>query len=170
MQALHLITIGKLKGNFHYLQPGIDDYIKRLKPWLPVSIIEIPDEPITATRSREQVLAKETARLLSYVNKAPYVVSLSENGEQYGSERFSAEWFRRINGTNPPNGGISTPGSGPMIVIVGGPLGLSEEILQRSDWVISLSAMTFPHPLVRLVFLEQLYRAYKIHRNEPYHK
>ncbi len=106
---------------------------------------------------------------MPYIQKATLAIALSERGEQLTSEQFSKAFFDRL-GANPSNGGMTTPVSGPIIFIVGGPLGLSSSVLEQCHWTVSLSRMTFPHPLVRLILLEQLYRAFKIRRNEPYHK
>ena len=171
---IQFITVGKLKGGFKYIQPGIDDYLKRLRSYCKVEIIEVPDETITSTRPPEQVMAKEAERLQPYIDRAAVVVALSERGKAIDSEAFSRMLFDRLNlsgkSTNPSNGGRLNPGSESMIFLVGGALGLAPSILNQADWILSLSPLTFPHPLVRLIFLEQLYRAFKIIRNEPYHK
>ncbi len=170
---IQIVAVGKLKGGFSYLQAGMDDYIKRMKPYAKVSIVEVPDEPILPSVTPEQVMAREGERLLPYVRRAAYAIALSERGETYSSEQFSAAFFDRLQNhsrANPPNGGIANPEAAPIIFIVGGPLGLTPGILEQCQWTVSLSRMTFPHPLVRLILLEQLYRAFRIQRGEPYHK
>ena len=146
--------------------------MKRLRPYAKVEIVEVADEAITATRTAEQVMAGEGERLLAHIKRASYAIALSERGDHLSSERFAEQLFRKIgaSGANPPNEGISSIGSGPILFIVGGPLGLSPEVIKECQWVLALSPMTFPHPMVRLIVLEQLYRAFKIHRGEPYHK
>lgn len=166
---IQIIAVGKLKSGFNYLNPGIEDYLKRLKPFAKVSIVEVPDEPILPAVTAEQVMEKEGQRILPYIERSSYAIALSERGEALSSEKFARALFERTGG-NPPNGGHTIGDSRPIIVIVGGPLGLSSAVLEKCQWILSLSAMTFPHPMVRLILLEQLYRAFKIQRNEPYHK
>lgn len=166
---IHIIAVGRLKGGFSYLNAGIEDYIQRMKPYAAVKIVEVPDEPITPSRTPEQVMQREGERLLSYVRRASLAVALSERGERMDSEKFAGALFERL-GANPTNGGISPGDGGPIIFLVGGPLGLSQTVVRECQWVLSLSPMTFPHPMVRLILVEQLYRAFRIHRGEPYHK
>lgn len=166
---IQIIAVGKIKSGFAYLQPGVDDYLKRLRPYARVSIIEVPDEPIRPSVTGMQVMEKEGQRILSYMARASYAIALSERGDQLTSEQFAKAWLDRV-GANTPNGGIPPGDAGPIIFIVGGPLGLHPEVIRQCQWTVSLSKMTFPHPLVRLILLEQLYRAFKIHRGEPYHK
>lgn len=169
MLRIQLIAVGRMKDGFSWLQPGIDEYVKRLKPYAAVTMLEIPDEPIRPSRTVEQVLAGEAQRILPHIRQSSYAIALWERGEALSSERFSAAFFDRL-GADPPNGGMSVAGSGTIIFIVGGPLGLHPMVMERCHWTISLSPMTFPHPMVRLVLLEQLYRCFKIRRGEPYHK
>ncbi len=166
---IQIIVVGRMKGGFSYLQPGIDDYLKRLKAYANVSIVEVGDEAILPSRTDAQIMEKEGQRIQPYLEKAAYAIALSERGDQLTSEKFSAAFFERL-GANPTNGGIPTNDTRPIIFIVGGPLGLHQTILNECDWTVSLSKMTFPHPMVRLILLEQLYRAFKIRRGEPYHK
>jgi 23S rRNA (pseudouridine1915-N3)-methyltransferase len=170
---IQIIAVGKLKGGFSYLQAGIDDYLKRMRPYAKVSVVEVPDESITPSLTPEQVMEREGTRILPYIQRASYAIALSERGDQLTSEQFSAALFERLENqtrANPSNGGASSMDSGPIIFIVGGPLGLSPGVLGECHWTVSLSRLTFPHPLVRLILLEQLYRAFKIRRGEPYHK
>lgn len=166
---IQVLAVGKLKGGFAYLQPGIDDYIKRLKPYATVSLVEVPDEPIRPSVTEQQVMAREGQRLLPYIARAAYAMALSERGEQLSSQQFAAAWLDRVM-ANTPNGGTPNREGGPIIMIIGGPLGLHREVIQACHWTVSLSRMTFPHPMVRLILLEQVYRAFKIQRGEPYHK
>jgi 23S rRNA (pseudouridine1915-N3)-methyltransferase len=166
---IQMIVVGRMKGGFSYLQAGLDDYLKRLKPYASVSMVEVPDEAILPSRTDEQVMEGEARRIRPYLSKAAYSIALSERGDALTSEKFSTVFFERL-GANPSNGGIPGNDSRPIIFIVGGPLGLHPTILNECDWTVSLSKMTFPHPMVRLILLEQLYRAFKIRRGEPYHK
>lgn len=181
---IQLIAVGRLKGNFAYLNTGIEEYLKRIRAYAKISLIEVPDETVSPSKTTAQIMAREAERLFPYIEKASYTIALSEHGKLYDSQSFSEAFFQRnpflqgqsfatervSSGTNTTNGGTGAGSGRPMIILVGGALGLSESIIHRADWVVSLSPMTFPHPLVRLIFLEQLYRAFKIHRKEPYHK
>lgn len=166
---IQIVCVGKLKGGFSYLTPGIEEYLKRLRPYVRVEIVEVADEPITATKTREQVLEKEAQRLLPFIERAGLAVALTEWGERLTSEQFAVLLGDCLNG-NPSSGGTAIHPGAPMILIVGGALGLSQSVLDRCSWKLSLSPMTFPHPMVRLIVAEQLYRAVKIQRGEPYHK
>lgn len=166
---IQIIVVGRMKGGFSYLQTGVDDYLKRMRAYGSVSMVEVPDEPILPSKTPEQIMEKEAQRLLPYIQKSAYAVALSERGEAYNSEKFAAVLFDRL-GANPSNGGMPLRDSGPIIFIVGGALGLHPAVINACQWTVSLSQMTFPHPMVRLILLEQLYRAFKIQRNEPYHK
>lgn len=166
-----LVAVGKLKKDMAYLQTGIDEYLKRLGPYAKLEIVEVADETITPTKTRDQVIDAEGHRLATWMDRASYTIVLSERGQSYSSEQFAAELDRRmISVGNTLNGGMPPTGSKPMIIIIGGALGVSQSVIQRADWVVSLSPMTFTHQMVRLIVLEQLYRAIKIQQNEPYHK
>lgn len=166
---IQIIAVGRMKSGFSYLTPGIDDYLKRIKAYASVSVVEVPDEPILPSKTADQIMEKEAQRILPYVAKSSYAIALSERGDALTSEKFSTALFDKL-GADPSNGGIPSTDSGPIIFIVGGPLGLHPEVLNKCQWTVSLSKMTFPHPMVRLILLEQLYRAFKIRRGEPYHK
>lgn len=174
--SIVIIAVGKLKGANKYLQTGIDEYIKRMSAYRPVSLVEVSEETISATRTDEQIKESEGERILAQIAKyakdsACQVVALSENGKEYGSSELSERLFGvPLGHTNQPNGGTPWAVSNPIIFIIGGPLGLSQTVLAQCHTVLSLSRMTFPHPMARLFLVEQLYRAFKIYRNEPYHK
>lgn len=167
---LQLVAVGKIKGSHTYLQAGVDEYVKRLRPYVKLSVVEVAEEPVTPTRTREQVLEKEGERLLKQMAQASIRVVLSEYGESVHSQQLAQRLAALWTGGDPLNGGVAGLGSAPMMVVVGGPLGLSQEVLRQADWVLSLSPLTFPHQMVRLLFLEQLYRSFRILRGEPYHK
>lgn len=163
---IKIVAVGRIKGASVYLQTGIDEYAKRLAPYARLEVVDVADEPGTASRTAEQVLQAEGERILKYLQPAhAAVVALSEHGKQYDSPGFSQFLLG-----NQPNGGIADGGSTPIIFVVGGASGLSREVVESSQAVVSLSPMTFPHQMVRLILLEQLYRAFKIQRGEPYHK
>lgn len=169
-----ILAVGKLKRDFRYLEPGIEEYGRRMRPYANISWVEIPDEPITASRPAEQVLAREGERILTQWERASVRVALCERGETLDSIAFARRLAAWRQGTahhaDPSNGGTRPPASGPMMMVIGGALGLSSSVLDAADWTVSLSSLTFPHPLVRLVLMEQLYRAFRIQRGEPYHK
>lgn len=177
--SIIILAVGKLKGTNKYLQAGVDEYVKRMSVYRAVTLVEIPEETISATRTDEQIKESEGERVLAQVAKyakdsACQVVALSENGKEYGSFELSERLFGMPAGqtkpTNQPNGGTPWAASNPIIFIIGGPLGLSRAVLAQCHTVLSLSRLTFPHPMARLFLVEQLYRAFKIYRNEPYHK
>ncbi|MEB3286437.1 MAG: 23S rRNA (pseudouridine(1915)-N(3))-methyltransferase RlmH [Vampirovibrionales bacterium] len=178
--SIVVLAVGKLKGSNRYLQSGIDEYVKRMSAFCPCQIVEIPEETITPTRSEEQIKVAEGTRILAQVNKYArqgnaWVVALSEAGDAFSSVELAERMFGRLvfaslKSTNQPYGGTPWMASNPIIFLIGGPLGLSDEVLSQSHTRLSLSRMTFPHPMARLFLLEQVYRAFKLSRNEPYHK
>jgi 23S rRNA (pseudouridine1915-N3)-methyltransferase len=172
--VIELLVVGKLKQQFDYLQVGVAEYIKRLTPFCKIIITELPETAIKPGKTDQAIKDDEAKRILQYLPDASVCVALTERGQQLDSRAFAkalASWHPALSGgLNPsPSGGRGREATR-MIWVVGGPLGLSELVLQRANWQVSLSALTFPHPLVRLIVLEQLYRAFKILRNEPYHK
>lgn len=185
--AIHIVAVGRIKGSSRYLQAGIDEFTKRLKPYASVQFHEIPEETVTPTRTDPQIQEAEAERILSKLDSLSRsdadtgLIALTEVGARVSSEQLAMVLFPdafvsggpasvSASGLNPPNRGILPTRLSTMILVIGGPLGLSPAVLQRCHWVLSLSPMTFPHQLVRLVVLEQLYRAFRISRNEPYHK
>lgn len=171
MYSFQIVAVGKIKGASGYLQAGIDEFLKRLKPYARVGFTEVSEETPTPTVTKEQVLEREGERLLAHVKPGQKLLVLSEHGDRVSSKAFSQRLFGGVSGgANQPNGGTPPLAQDPIIVVVGGPLGLSPGVLERADWIVSLSPMTFPHQLVRLIFLEQVYRALKIFKKEPYHK
>jgi 23S rRNA (pseudouridine1915-N3)-methyltransferase len=157
---ISLLTIGKLKEK--YLKQGIDEYLKRLTAYAKVEVIELPDEKAPEQLSEiemEQVKNKEGERLLAKISPDTYVIALAIEGKQRSSEEL-AEMIDKL----------ATYGKSKIAFVIGGSLGLSKDVLNRADEKLSFSKMTFPHQLMRLILLEQVYRAYRINRNEPYHK
>lgn len=155
-----IITVGKLKEK--YLKQGIDEYLKRLTAYAKVEIIELPDEKAPETLSDVEMLQikdKEGERILSKINPDAHVIALAIEGKMKTSEEL-ADTIDKL--------GIY--GKSKITFIIGGSLGLSQEVMKRSDEALSFSKMTFPHQLMRLILVEQVYRAYRILRNEPYHK
>jgi 23S rRNA (pseudouridine1915-N3)-methyltransferase len=159
---IRIIAIGKLR-EAHW-QNGVADYVKRLRPYARIEIIEIPAAriPEGASPSEEaRALSQESEAILERLNRnAETVVALDRNGMPLDSLQL-AEWLQRrmLDGSQ-----------NDIAWIIGGPLGLSPRVIQRAEKVISLSRLTFPHQMVRLMLLEQIYRGFRIIHNEPYHK
>jgi 23S rRNA (pseudouridine1915-N3)-methyltransferase len=157
---IQVIAVGRVKES--YLSKGIAEYEKRLRPYVKLWITEISDEKRPAHLSpaqQEQLLGKEGIRILASIPPDSYTVGLAVTGNQRSSEALSALLHeRQMNGTRH------------LTFIIGGDLGLSSDVLARCDERLSLSPMTFTHPMVRLILLEQVYRAFRIIRGEPYHK
>lgn len=150
-----LVSVGKPKG---WAAEASEDYAKRLRRYFPVNIIEIPEEDMNRSSSKE-VLAAEGGRILKRLPKDAYVISLDrEKGKQRPSEKIALKLEE-----------LGTSGRSHVAFVIGGPLGLSPDVLQRSNDLWSFGSITLPHSLARVVLLEQLYRAAKIHRNEKYH-
>lgn len=150
-----LICVGKPKG---WAAQGSEDYASRLRRYFRLDIVEVAEEDINRL-SRQEVLSKEGQRILKSIPTEAYAISLErEGGKQYPSERIA----RKLED-------LGVSGRSHVAIIIGGPLGLSPEVLKRSQELWSLGEITLPHALARVVLLEQLYRAAKIHRNEKYH-
>lgn len=157
---ISIITVGKLKEK--YLKQGIDEYLKRLSAYAKVEIIEVADEKAPEHLSEaemEEVKRKEGERILSHLSEDTYIITLEISGRMLNSEQLAAKIDE-----------LGTYGKSKLAFIIGGSLGLSKEVQNRSDLALSFSKMTFPHQLMRLILLEQIYRAYRINRGEPYHK
>ena len=157
---ISIITIGKLKEK--YLKQGIQEYLKRLSSYAKVEIIELADEKAPENLSEsemKQVKQKEGERILAKISDDTYVIALAINGKQKSSEELAKEIDS-----------LATYGKSKVAFVIGGSLGLSSEVMKRSNAALSFSKMTFPHQLMRLVLVEQIYRAFRIIRNEPYHK
>lgn len=157
---IKIIVVGKLKEK--YLKDGIAEYLKRLKSYANLKIIEIKDEAASQTLSDaeiEQIKVVEGKRIIEKLPDRARVIALDLKGKQLTSEDFAEE----INET-------MTYGTSQIAYIIGGSHGLSQEVLQKTDLKISFGKMTYPHQLMRLILVEQIYRAFKIIRNEPYHK
>ena len=154
--TIKLLTIGKTDDSA--LQNLIDTYVNRLVHYNKFEMELIPDLKKTKNLSVEQQKTAEGKLILDKISTSDHVVLLDENGKQFTSEAFSEYIQKRLNS-----------GMKQLIFVIGGPYGFSEEVYSRADGKISLSKMTFSHQMVRLFFVEQLYRAFTILRNEPYH-
>lgn len=157
---IKLITVGKIKESF--FKEAISEYSKRLSRYCSLEIIEVADEmtPEGASEAEiERILNKEGERILSKIKESDYIITLEIEGKKLTSEAFADTLSK-----------ILLNGNGTIDFIIGGSLGLSSDIKKRSDFSLSFSDMTFPHQLMRVVLLEQIYRAFKINSHEPYHK
>jgi 23S rRNA (pseudouridine1915-N3)-methyltransferase len=155
-----IIAVGKLKEK--YLKMGIEEYVKRLSAYARMTIVEVADEKAPENLSEKDKLLvkeKEGKRILAHIKNGQHVVALAIDGEMWSSEKLADKmdsW--------------ATYGKSSVAFVIGGSLGLSDEVLQRADEKLSFSKMTFPHQLIRLILLEQIYRGFKIMNGEPYHK
>ena len=155
-----LITVGKIKEK--YLKDAIAEYTKRLSKYCKLEIIEVPDEKTPDQASEvveEGIRSKEGEKILRYIKDDMYVITLEIAGRMLTSEEL-AEKIEKL----------SIQGKSSIAFVIGGSIGLGQEVLKRSDYALSFSKMTFPHQLMRVILLEQVYRSYRIINGEPYHK
>ena len=153
---IELAVIGKT--SIGYLKQGIDEYIKRLKHYVPFEIKYNDDIKNTKNISEDQQKRTEGAKILSLLDKSDFVVLLDEHGKEYTSIQYSSYIQKRM-----------LSGAKKVVFVIGGPYGFSQEVYDRANDKISFSKMTFNHEMIRLIFTEQLYRAYTIINHEPYH-
>ena len=157
---ISIVTVGKLKEK--YLKQGLDEYLKRLTAYAKVEVIEVADEKAPeelSTLEMEQVKQKEGERILAKISQDAYVIALAINGKMESSEQLADSLDK-----------LATYGRSKIAFVIGGSLGLSDEVVKRADEQLSFSKMTFPHQLMRLILVEQIYRSFRINRGEPYHK
>lgn len=155
-----LLTVGKIKEK--YLRDGIAEYAKRLSRYCRLEMIEVADEktPDRASAAEEQQIKElEGTRLLKNIRDSDYVIALAIDGRMLDSVELSGKIES-----------LGVQGKSSIVFVVGGSLGLSDEVLKRADYKLSFSKMTFPHQLMRMILLEQVYRSYRIMHGEPYHK
>ena len=155
-----VITVGKLKEK--YLKDAVAEYSKRLSKYCKLEVIETADEktPDHASEIAETAIRdKEAERILKAVKSDAYVVALAIEGAAVTSEQLA----EKIDG-------LGIQGKSHIVFIIGGSIGLGEAVLSRADFLLSFSKMTFPHQLMRVILLEQIYRSFKITAKEPYHK
>ncbi len=156
---IKIISVGKIKEK--YLIDGIKEYSKRLSRYVKLEIIELPDEKCPeniSLKDQEIIMQKEAERIINKIDNE-YVISLAIEGESFSSEELSEKIKN-----------IMTYSNSNICFIIGGSLGLHESVSLKSDMKLSFSKMTFPHQLMRLILLEQIYRSFRIINNEPYHK
>lgn len=155
-----VICVGKLKER--YWREAIAEYAKRLGRYLKLEIIELADEKAPETMSQaqeEDVKRREGERILKALKEDVFAIALAVEGEMLSSEALAGFLEKKATG-----------GTSHIAFLIGGSLGLSPEVMQRADFSLSFSRMTFPHQMMRVILLEQIYRAERIRRNEPYHK
>lgn len=151
-----VLLIGK--NNEKFISEGIEIYASRIKKYCGFEIITIPELKNTKNMPEDEQKIKEGKKIQEFLGKEDYCILLDERGNEYDTVTF-ARWIER-------QAVVSTKR---LVFVVGGPYGFSDEVYSRSDIKISLSKMTFPHQLVRLLFMEQLYRAFTVIKGEPYH-
>ena len=154
---ISLICVGKIRENF--LVQGIEEFKKRLTPYISLEIIEVQAFQIKTQSDELKARQTEAQKILSLISKDDYTIALAIQGKELSSEGL-AEKFDEL----------SKSGINKVNLIIGGSTGLDDSILAQADFRLSFSKMTFPHQLMRLILLEQVYRAFKIINNEPYHK
>lgn len=157
---ISVIAVGKLKEK--YLKQAVEEYSKRLSRYCKLEIIELADEktPDNASEKEEiQIKEKEGKLILSKIKDNAYVVAMDLKGKQLTSEEFSSFISK-----------CGVMGNSNIVFVIGGSLGLSQEVIARANYKICFSKMTFPHQLFRVMLLEQIYRGFRIENNEPYHK
>lgn len=157
---IEIICVGKLKEK--YLVQAIGEYSKRLSRYCKLSVTELADEktPDNASAKEElQIKDKEGEKILAHIKEGAYVVALALDGKMISSEELASFMAER-----------SVRGDSHLVFLIGGSLGLSDNVLARANYKLCFSKMTFPHQLFRVMLLEQIYRAYRINNNEPYHK
>ena len=155
-----ILTVGKIKEK--YLKDAIAEYSKRLSKYCKLEVIEVTDEktPENASENVENAIrAKEAERLMKYMKDDAFVITLEIAGKLLSSEELADKIDT-----------LGVQGKSHIIFVIGGSIGLGAEILKRSDFALSFSKMTFPHQLMRVILLEQIYRSYRIISGEPYHK
>lgn len=155
-----LVTVGKIKER--YLEDAIKEYSKRLGRYCRLDIIQVADEktPDGASAALEnQIREKEGQRILSNIREGSFVIALAIEGRMLSSEELARKLQK-----------LGVDGVSRIVFVIGGSLGLSREVMRRADYSLSFSPMTFPHQLMRVVLLEQVYRSFRIGAGEPYHK
>ena len=153
---LRLVLVGKTVGTS--LREGIADYAGRLTHYAPFSIEEIPELKQVSALSHEQIKEREGELIADRLKPSDYVILLDERGKRWTSVAWARDLERKLSGS-----------SRDLVFVIGGAYGFSQAVYSRADELLSLSEMTFSHQLVRLIFAEQLYRAFTIIRGEPYH-
>ncbi|WEG74291.1 23S rRNA (pseudouridine(1915)-N(3))-methyltransferase RlmH [Vagococcus intermedius] len=157
---IKIVAVGKLKEK--YLKQGIEEYGKRLGKYCKFEIIEVPDEKAPETLSETEMIQlkeREGIKILSKISESDYVYALAIDGENFSSEEFAASVDK-----------VTVSGKSTLTFVIGGSLGLSSEVMKRSNQKISFGRVTYPHQLMRLILSEQIYRCFRIIHGHAYHK
>ena len=154
---IKIIALGKIKEKF--LKDGIDEFLKRLTPYATVEIVELTPVEIKEESLTQRALEQEAEKILANIKQNSYVITLEILGKQLSSEDFA----EKIND-------ITISGVSELVFIIGSSCGIAPAVSQRADFKLSISKMTFLHQFARLLLVEQIYRAFKILKNETYHK
>ncbi len=154
---IKIIALGKIKEKF--LKDGIDEFLKRLRPYASVEVLELPTLEIKDEHLIQKTLDKEGEKILSLIKPQSYLITLEIKGKILSSEEFA----EKINS-------LTNEGTQEIIFAIGSSHGLSENVSKRANFKLSISKMTFLHQFTRLILIEQIYRAFKIIKNETYHK
>jgi len=154
---IKIIALGKIKEN--YIKDGVEEFLKRLKPYTPIEIIEINPIEIKDENLIDNVLNQEGEKILSQINNDTYLITLEIEGKQLSSEEFSS----KIND-------LCNSGINEVAFVIGSSYGIGKNVKARANYKLSFSKMTFLHTFARLILIEQIYRAFKILKNETYHK
>jgi len=154
---IRIICHGKIKENF--LKQGIDEFLKRLSPYVKLDIVELTPIEIKDASLTERVLNEEAEKIINLIKPTDFVITLEIEGKELSSENFALK-IKEVQ-----NSGVSE-----MVFVIGSSCGLGQKIKSRANFKLSLSKMTFLHQITRFILLEQIYRAFKILNNETYHK
>lgn len=157
---IQIVSVGKIKEK--YIKQGIAEFEKRLRPYCKLRMDEVNDEQAPEQMSEKemiQVKNKEGELILNKIKPTQYLIVLDLQGEQWSSEKLAKNMEQ-----------LSIHGKSQVSFVIGGSNGLSDDVLKRADQKLSFSKMTFPHQLMKLILIEQIYRSFKIQKNEPYHK
>ena len=157
---ISVVCVGKIKEK--YLKLGIDEFSKRLSKYCKLEVIELDDEKAPENLSDKEMMMikeKEGNKILSKIKDNSHVIALAIDGKNLSSEELADTIDN-----------LGVRGTSHIVFVIGGSLGLSDDVIRRANYKLSFSKMTFPHQLMRLILLEQVYRAYRINNGEPYHK
>lgn len=155
-----IVAVGKVKERF--FEDAVKEYVKRLGRYCKLEVLQVADEKTPDGASdivERQIRETEGKRILSNIKEGAYVIALAIEGRMLSSEELSEKIER-----------FGVEGVSHIVFVIGGSLGLSHEVMKRADFALSFSKMTFPHQLMRVILLEQIYRSYRIMKGEPYHK
>ncbi|MBP2028609.1 23S rRNA (pseudouridine1915-N3)-methyltransferase [Acetoanaerobium pronyense] len=157
---IKVITVGKIKEK--YIKLGIDEFAKRLSKYCNLEQVEVSDEKAPETLSDKEmqmIKDKEGEKILAHVKENTYLIALAIEGKMISSEELAAKMQD-----------LAISGKSHITFVIGGSLGLSDSVMKRADYKLSFSKMTFPHQLMKVILLEQVYRGFRIIKGEPYHK